>query len=115
MKAKSDSFISKDMYHAVLKLVLLTKIRKEKTYSYKLLKDISKHLSPISGKKDIKSDIYNTINLLENAGYIKVDVQMERNRTKKYYSLTKEGIKVHDNAKMVFRDAMTEVSKFLPR
>ncbi len=116
-KPDASHYITKDMYHAILKLILLTTIKEKKTYSYKMLKDVgeivkSRHF-PHSGS--IKNDIYNTISALENAGYVRVQAKLEGNRVKKYYSITAKGTAALKESRVVFSQAVRSVNGILSK
>lgn len=112
-KDLSDIRIRKDMYHAILKVVVLKKIKDKKTYSYKLLKETADKLQKLSGKKNIKNDIYNTVSYLEKAGYIKTDVRLDGNRVKKYYTITSKGNSALKEAESIFSRAVGEAHRFV--
>ncbi len=112
--AEMKDFITKEVRHAVLKVVLLKRIQRKKSYSYQLFKDICEH-HRFSGpdKADMKNDVYNTISSLENSGYIKASVETEANRVKKYYRITKKGERALLETQKIFKNAVKEISRQL--
>ena len=112
-------YLTKDVYHVMLKIALLSRIRKGRCYSYELFRDITKHFNKvknhknISFKPNIKNDIYNTISSLENAGYIKAAIKVEGSKVKNYYTITIKGARALDGAKAAFRRTVREVMELV--
>jgi DNA-binding PadR family transcriptional regulator len=112
-------YITKDMRRMILKIFLLKKISKERTYAYSILKDIMRMMRRSHHKLDfglgIKNELYNTINTLQNAGYIKMEVEVEGNRIKKYYTITPLGRRVLKDANVIFKRTVRQLQGLLPR
>lgn len=109
-------FMTKDMSHIVLKLVLLRRIKSGEIYSYALVKELT--TSRFSGflKKyctDAKNDIYNTVKALEKSGYIKVDARIDDGKLKRYYSITERGEDVLKESKEIFLKSMNELMEIV--
>lgn len=108
---EEDKYFSREKKRIILRLRILRRIQVGKAYSYEISKEFgSGHLAKFFGK-NIKNDVYNTINALESSGYIKVSTKVEGGRIKKYYSLTKKGSGVMKSAKRIMNDMAKEVTK----
>lgn len=71
----------------LLDVCVLSAIKKEDSYGYKIIKDISPYVS-IS-----ESTLYPILKRLENAGFITVYSVEHNSRLRKYYHITDAGIK----------------------
>ena len=69
----------------LLEVCVLAAIKKEDTYGYRIIKDISPHVS-IS-----ESTLYPILKRLEAAGMIRVYTVEHNSRLRKYYSITDAG------------------------
>lgn len=69
----------------LLEVCVLTAIKKEDTYGYKIIKDISPYVS-IS-----ESTLYPILKRLEGSGFITVYSVEHNSRLRKYYSITDAG------------------------
>jgi Transcriptional regulator PadR-like family. len=104
MKNKQGSnkrcFYKNEIYSVVLKLIILSKLKKQNPYAYNILTDLKrnsmmkKHFSLTEEK--LKNDTYNTIKSLETSGYIKL---ISSKKNKKYYEVTKQGDEVLSSIK----------------
>ena len=113
-KAKT-SYITKDMYTTIVKIIILANIRKQKTYSYKLINDVYTKFSALPLSKEmLKNDVYNITKSFLHAGYIKVKTVKSGTRIKKYYTITPKGIEALKETKKVFKNAMAKIIKFMP-
>jgi DNA-binding PadR family transcriptional regulator len=113
-KAEIKDYITREVRHAVLKVILLKMIQNKKSYSYQLFKQIAKHHGFAKmDKKDIKNDVYNTISSLQNSGYITMSIEREKNRIKKYYKITKKGKDALSETQKIFKNAINEISRQL--
>ncbi|MDE1869233.1 MAG: PadR family transcriptional regulator [Candidatus Micrarchaeota archaeon] len=104
------------MRRQILKLILLRRIKAGSIYSYAIMKELDNaHISALllKGNGSVKSDIYNTINMLEKSGYIRMRAKTSGGRTKKYYSLTPKGNKVLVESKRLFLSSMKELMRML--
>lgn len=70
----------------LLEVCVLTAIKKEDSYGYKIIKDISPYVS-IS-----ESTLYPILKRLENSGFITVYTVEHNSRLRKYYHITETGI-----------------------
>jgi DNA-binding PadR family transcriptional regulator len=114
--ADQNRYMSKDMRHIVLKLLILKSIKNGKTYSYALVKKFSNdRISGMLQKKDgeVKNDIYNTINALEKSGYIKAKSGVNNERSKKYYTLTSSGKATLAQTKRIFLSSMKSLMEIM--
>lgn len=115
-KMLKENFINKDMRGTMLKLRILRRMSKSKTNSYALLKEFvaNKQFKKYLGKsRDIKNEVYNTINSLEKFRYIKSIQKTENGRLKNYYTLTDKGNKVLKSARRIFRTHIRELTSLL--
>ncbi len=71
----------------LLDVCVLTAIKHEDSYGYKIIKDISPYM-PIS-----ESTLYPILKRLENAGFITVYSVEHNSRLRKYYHITETGIR----------------------
>ena len=98
----SHNFMTRDMRRTVLKLRILMRVKAGNIYPYALMKEFKKsNFSKFIGPT-IKNDTYNSLNALEKSGYIKSVLKSENGKTKKYYAITKRGIKASASIKKVF-------------
>lgn len=75
----------------LLEVCVLTAIKKEDSYGYKIIKDISPYVS-IS-----ESTLYPILKRLENSGFITVYTVEHNSRLRKYYHITETGIgRIHE-------------------
>ncbi len=110
-----ENFLGREMSRVVLRLRILYRIKNERMYTYALLKEFDKiPFFKLLGK-DIKNDVYNTINSLKQGGYIKVSTKLEGGRMKKYYTITKKGDNVLKSALRVRKEAGKELSKLFDK
>ncbi len=70
----------------LLEVCVLTAIKKEDSYGYKIIKDISSYIS-IS-----ESTLYPILKRLESSGFITVYTVEHNSRLRKYYHITDTGI-----------------------
>ncbi|MCW6159599.1 MAG: helix-turn-helix transcriptional regulator [Candidatus Micrarchaeales archaeon] len=106
-----ENFLGREMGMVVLRLRVLYRIKREKMYTYALLKEFDKiPFFKLLGK-DIKNDVYNTINSLKQGGYVRVSTKLEDGRMKKYYTITKKGDNVLKSALKVREETAKELSK----
>ncbi len=115
--------LTKDMKKVMVKLKVLKIIGIKRTYPYAIVKEIaqSKHMAQFFSSRDaIKDEIYNTINVLEKAGYIRLANSGSRHTGQEkhskpdlpanYYTITKEGKAVLNSTKKIFISSMKEIS-----
>jgi DNA-binding PadR family transcriptional regulator len=105
--------MTKEMRRTILKIRILMRIKKKKTYAYAILKEfgVGSFASFIGPK--IKNDIYNSLSALEKSGYIKHSVKVTSTGIKKYYSITSKGIKASKTLKKAFEESMEYAMKIL--
>jgi DNA-binding PadR family transcriptional regulator len=104
-------YITKDMKNGILKIVILSMVKRGNYYPYLLLKDIKKFGPKFIINKDIKNNVYNTLQALENGGYIKAQHIIEDDKSKKYYRITKVGISALDRTRLMMSKAFKEAMK----
>lgn len=63
--------------------------------------------------KNVKNDIYNTINALEKSGYIKAKAEMGEMHFKKYYTITESGSSALAQTKKLFMSSMKSLMQIL--
>ena len=108
-----NPYMTKDLAHLVLKLIVLRRIEKAEVYSYALIKEFDNpKISQFLKKHDsgVKNDIYNTVKALEKSGYISVKAKVEGGRLKKYYYITVQGKKALGASKALFMKSMKELT-----
>jgi DNA-binding PadR family transcriptional regulator len=111
-----ENFINKDMRGTMLKLRILRSMSKSKTNSYALLKEFKaneRFKKYLGGQRNIKNEVYNTINSLEKFKYIKSVQKTEKGRLKNYYTLTSKGDKVLKSAGRLFKIHIKELTLLL--
>ena len=109
-----NPYMTKDMSHIVLKLILLRRIQKSPVYTYALLKEINgnAHISRFIKWHggSVKNDLYNTVKVLEKSGYITTKGKIEDGRFKKYYTITESGEGALKESKRVFLNGVRELA-----
>jgi DNA-binding PadR family transcriptional regulator len=108
-----NPYMTKDLAHLVLKLIVLRRIEKAQVYSYALIKEFDNpKISKFLKRKNhgVKNDIYNTVKALEKSGYISVTAKVEKGRLKKYYYITPQGKKALSDSKNLFIKSMKELT-----
>ena len=125
VKAKAGidkKFFKNEVYSSMLKIIILSKLKKRKFYAYSLLKEISKN-TMIKNHFDVnnvklKNDVYNTLRSLESSGYIKIykinsTAAGKPDAKKAYYILTKQGAEVLLSIKKIFINTAQEIKKII--
>jgi DNA-binding PadR family transcriptional regulator len=80
-----------EMKRIILKIRILGRIKKEKIYSYALIKEFEKMgFSKFIGST-LKNDTYNSLKVMEKSGYIKMTAKLSGGKVKNYYSITTSG------------------------
>ncbi len=109
-------YITKDMYHAILKVMLLNMISMHQTHAYGLLKHVSRLVRQkhIKFGTNIKSDVYNTVTALESAGYIRArGGGGGEYRAKKCYTITPKGRAAIRESRKVFAEATKAINEIV--
>jgi DNA-binding PadR family transcriptional regulator len=104
--------LTKDMKKVMIKIKILKIIATNRMYSYAIINEIanSQNLTKFFNRREaIKDEVYNTINILEKSGYIRVARQSTTVRVVKYYEITKEGKSVLNSAKKVYAASIKEI------
>ncbi|MEM3841294.1 MAG: helix-turn-helix transcriptional regulator [Candidatus Micrarchaeaceae archaeon] len=113
-KGSMEHYMTKDMYHMIMKLVILGEIKKKKVYSYELINHVAIHVPKYrSSKNDVKNDVYNTLAMLEKLGYVSQKKTFYRDRVRNFYTLTKKGAMALAESKKIMSKAMADVTKQL--
>ncbi|MCL4390720.1 MAG: helix-turn-helix transcriptional regulator [Candidatus Micrarchaeaceae archaeon] len=114
-KGTKSSYMTKDMYTTIVKIIILANIRMRKTYSYALINEVYTKFSSLPIQKEaLKNDVYNITKSFLRAGYIKVKTVKEGSRVKKYYTITPKGVEALMETKRVLKNAMGEIIKIMP-
>jgi DNA-binding PadR family transcriptional regulator len=109
------SYMTKDMYMTIVKIIILANIKEKKTYSYKLINEVYTRLSALSiPKETLKNDVYNITKSFLHAGYIRVKAVTEGTKIKNYYTITPKGIATLKETKRVLKNAMGDIIKLMP-
>ena len=88
---KGGKYMDVQLKRGLLEICVLTAIKREDSYGYKIIKDISE-VMPIS-----ESTLYPILKRLESAGCISVYSIEHNSRIRKYYRITTAGEeKIHD-------------------
>ena len=85
----------------VLDVCVLTAIKNEDSYGYKIIKD----LKPVLELSE--STLYTILKRLEDAKMLEVKVELHDNRVRKYYHITVEGLKRIRDFKNEWAELMT--------
>lgn len=106
-------YVNRELRHVILKMIILKRIKYSgRTYSYAILKDLSKLANlhfHINERDEIKNDVYNMMASLEKNGYIKMDREVSKGRVKKYYEITPSGEMVLASASKDFLRAIKAI------
>lgn len=109
------SYLTKGMYTAIVKIIILASIKGKNTYSYGLIRIVNSKFSNSSmSKEELKNEVYNITKSFVQAGYIKVKTVTWGPRSKKYYTITPKGIEALNETKHVFRNALGNIMKLMP-
>ncbi len=103
--------IDRDMARGIAKLVILSQIKKNKTYPYALLRCIKGH--PFLGRFVSKSDVYNITTALEKDGYIKGNARVSGGKLQKIYTITPDGAEVVKNKDRIIRRTISDFKKLI--
>jgi DNA-binding PadR family transcriptional regulator len=116
-KCRLDDYLSKDIRHLKLKIILLRAIWKKPSYSYGLIDDFSRDEASTfvigSTGKELKNDVYNTLKALEKSKYIKAKAKIEHGKLKNYYHITPEGRRALKESKRLLMRFLKELSGIL--
>ena len=109
-----QNYMTKDMYHLIMKLVILGSIKRREMYPYELINRVAMHVPKYKGDKgEIKNDVYNTLAVLERIGYIRLEKKLVEGRVKNFYTITKKGNESLLASKRILADAMVNVTRQL--
>jgi DNA-binding PadR family transcriptional regulator len=112
-----EAFMTKDVKRIMLKFRLLSEIAMKPSYSYELFEDLCKSAvtSKFFGrsKNEIKNDIYNTINALEESGYIKSVSKIEDGKLKNYCYITPLGKQTLKSSRAFFHKSVKMLAKIV--
>ncbi len=103
--------IDRDMARGIAKLVILSQIKKSRTYPYALLRCIKGH--PFLGRFVNKSDVYNITASLEKDGYIKGSAKVTGGKLQKMYTVTSNGADVVRNKDKIIRRTISDFKKLI--
>lgn len=112
MKNKFDVPYFKEMPRGIVKIVILSYIKKTKTYPYAMLKHMKKH-NHFMASLVSKSDIYNMTTALEKEGFITSKAVLKGNKVQKIYTITAKGEKVVRNKDKIFMSAVKAFKKLV--
>ncbi len=90
----------------LLDICVLTAIKNEPSYGYKIIKDIKPYIEMT------ESTLYTILKRLETAKLLTVSTMEHDGRLRKYYHITEKGIKRIDDFKEEWREVMT-IYKFV--
>ncbi len=104
--------LDRDMAKGIMKIVVLSCIKKSKTYPYALLRQMKKHGSPIADLVS-KSDVYNITTALERDGFIRGRTKLSGKKALKIYTITEKGAKVVRNKDIIFKRTFDDFRKLI--
>ncbi len=116
MKEKDKSFVDKEISRGMIKLMILSYIKRNKTYPYAILKFIqsARDVHGVHALEGLtKSDIYNLTSQLEKDEYIKGKAKLQGNKVQKMFTITKKGDAIVRNKERIFRDAFTALKRLI--
>ncbi len=109
-------FIEKDIRKGMIKIMILSYIKNNKTYPYALLKFVES-ASKVHGFKAIqgttKNDIYNLTSQLEKEGYITSKAKLKGNKVQKVFTITKKGENIVKNKERIFKETFKALKKLV--
>jgi DNA-binding PadR family transcriptional regulator len=111
-----NPYMTKDMAHMIMKLIILRRIKENEIYTYALIKEFDNSKMAHLLKRydaDTKNAIYNIVNALEKSGYVKVREKIEKGRLKRYFYITEDGKDALDESKKLFLKSMKELTKII--
>ncbi|MBQ8380257.1 MAG: PadR family transcriptional regulator [Clostridia bacterium] len=92
----------------LLDVCVLAAIKKEDSYGYKIIKDMSPYI------KMSESTLYTILKRLEIAGLLTVRATLHEGRVRKYYHITRAGLGRIQDFKEEWREVMS-IYKFVTR
>lgn len=114
--AASNMPYDKDMHKGIVKIMILSYIKKHRTYPYQLL-GIIKSLKPLHDHGAhvtiTKNDIYNMTSALEKGGYIRSSTVMSGRKAKKVFTITKRGDAVVKNKNRIFFAMIAQLKRLV--
>lgn len=114
--ATSKMPYDKDMRKGILKIMILSYIKKHRTYPYQLL-GIIKSLKPLhdpgTRSSVTKNDIYNMTSALEKGGYIRSSTVMSGRKAKKVFTITRRGDAVVKNKNRIFFAMIAQLKRLV--
>lgn len=107
-----EKYIDGTFISGATKLIILGKIKHRSTYPYELYKQLkAHHFSPI--RKISKSDVYNTLNALENKGLVRSESRLSGSKVQKKYSITPKGARVAKEAKKILAEHLSDIKRLI--
>ena len=114
--ATSKMPYDKDMHKGIIKIMILSYIKKHRTYPYQLL-GIIKSLKPLHDQGThstiTKNDIYNMTSALEKGGYIRSSTVMSGRKAKKVFTITRRGDAVVKNKNRIFFAMISQLKRLV--
>lgn len=108
-----DAFsLDREVAKGIMKIVILSCIKKSKTYPYAILKHMRKFGSPIAHMVN-KSDMYNITATLEKEGFIKSKATLSGKRALKMYSITEKGASLVKNKDAILRRTFEDFRRLI--
>ncbi len=96
----------------VAKIIILSYIRKTKTYPYELLKHIRKRNGYLADFVT-KNDIYNMTMALEKGGFIKSRTKLSGNKVQKIYTITSKGERIVKHKDRLIGNMILEIKRLV--
>ncbi len=113
---RKKDYIDRDMRKGMVKIMILSYIKSNKTYPYALLKFVAS-LKKVHGYGMLdgvgKNDIYNLTSQLEKEGYLKSKAQFKGNKVQKVFTLTSKGNAIVMNKNKIFKETFSALKRLV--
>lgn len=94
----------KDFFLGFVKIHILYHASKEPIYGVEMLEELGRH-----GYRLSPGTLYPTLHRLEREGYLFVQKRVVEGKVRKYYSITRQGLAVLDEARSKIAELVEEV------
>ncbi len=103
--------ISKDLSTGTIPMMVLSIISTEDMYGYKIIKSLETRSDNVFSLKE--GTLYPILHSLEQEGYVESYWDTSTGRKKKYYHITRRGVKQLKNKEVEFEEFTATVKKVL--
>jgi DNA-binding PadR family transcriptional regulator len=104
--------LDRDMARGIMKIIILSCIKRGTKYPYAILKQMKSHPTPISSFIN-KSDVYNMAAMLEREGYIRSKITLDGKKALKIYTITEKGARIVRNKDMIIKRTFIDMKKLI--